>query len=299
MKKLLCIIFLIFIKQINAQCVLTGTLSGAVIDTAICNIPNNGNITGLNFSSPNGTAPYHYQWYNYYINPNYYSPLQNDTLLNLSNVLTGNYALQITDANGCKTDINDASFIFNVPNSISVSLQLFSTVSNTITLTVQYSPHVTSAIWNWFSSSNDTALYPTHNFSSAYTHTVCVEAIDSANGCTAYNCTILNLCQTCSYSTMSVDVTQNGVITTGIEQSSAINHTQIYPNPNNGNFIINTKEEENQSLKIFDVTGKLMLSETLNAKKNIDVSYLIDGIYFLQTETKTGTYMQKLLIEHN
>ncbi|HXD93040.1 MAG TPA: T9SS type A sorting domain-containing protein [Bacteroidia bacterium] len=72
----------------------------------------------------------------------------------------------------------------------------------------------------------------------------------------------------------------------------------LYPNPSNGVFIIETNTSDKQALQIFDVTGKIVLSQNINSKTNIDASGLDNGIYFIQVKTNENTYTQKVIVQH-
>lgn len=70
----------------------------------------------------------------------------------------------------------------------------------------------------------------------------------------------------------------------------------IYPNPTTGNFIIETKITGKQTALIYDLNGKLVLTQNINDKTNIDASYLNDGIYNLVIKRNEGIVNKKLVI---
>ncbi len=87
--------------------------------------------------------------------------------------------------------------------------------------------------------------------------------------------------------------------TVGIQQFKNDLQLTVYPNPNNGNFTIETNyTTEKQSLQLFDVTGKMVLSQTLNNKANINASSLDNGVYFLQVKTNQNISTQKVIVQH-
>jgi hypothetical protein len=57
--------------------------------------------------------------------------------------------------------------------------------------------------------------------------------------------------------------------------------TSVYPNPSKGSFVIETSSTEKQTMQLFDVNGKLVLTQTVIGKTNIDVSNLAEGVYNL------------------
>lgn len=70
----------------------------------------------------------------------------------------------------------------------------------------------------------------------------------------------------------------------------------IYPNPSNGLFSIETNVAEKQNLQIFDVNGKLVLSQNIINKVNIDASNLSEGVYSINLTGYSGIINKKLVI---
>jgi len=86
-------------------------------------------------------------------------------------------------------------------------------------------------------------------------------------------------------------------LTTGINQSNSIsNQVTIYPNPNNGSFIIEPSSNTKQNMQVYDVNGKLVLSQTIFGKTNIDASSLNEGVYNISIISKEGILNKKLVI---
>ncbi|MEO8760365.1 MAG: nidogen-like domain-containing protein, partial [Bacteroidia bacterium] len=84
-------------------------------------------------------------------------------------------------------------------------------------------------------------------------------------------------------------------ITTSI---SKINTSKMvaYPNPTNGIFTIETNNASKQTLQIFDINGKLVLSQMINSKANVDASNLMDGVYNLSIISNEGVINKRLVI---
>jgi type IX secretion system substrate protein len=81
-----------------------------------------------------------------------------------------------------------------------------------------------------------------------------------------------------------------------IEQYTALENVSIYPNPNNGSFVIEPSSATKQTMQVYDVTGKLVLSQTLNGKTNIDASSLSEGIYNISIINSNGVVNKRLVI---
>jgi PKD repeat protein len=84
--------------------------------------------------------------------------------------------------------------------------------------------------------------------------------------------------------------------TVGIQKNEAQMGLIIYPNPNNGKFIIETNNTDKQTLQIFDVNGKQVLSQTITGKTNIDVSNLAEGVYNLSLVSAANVINKRLVI---
>jgi hypothetical protein len=70
----------------------------------------------------------------------------------------------------------------------------------------------------------------------------------------------------------------------------------IYPNPNNGSFVIETTATTKQTLQVYDVSGRLVLSQTINGKTSIDASSLNEGIYNVSIIGSSSVENKRLVI---
>ncbi|HEX7413869.1 MAG TPA: nidogen-like domain-containing protein [Bacteroidia bacterium] len=85
--------------------------------------------------------------------------------------------------------------------------------------------------------------------------------------------------------------------TTGIKQTTSnSNQVVIYPNPNNGTFVIETNATTKQALQVYDVNGKMVLSQTINGKTIIDASSLNEGVYNISIISNEGMVNKSLVI---
>ncbi len=89
---------------------------------------------------------------------------------------------------------------------------------------------------------------------------------------------------------------------TGIYEPEKINRLTLYPNPSNGNFIIesnsgNTGQVQKQLLQVFDITGRLILSQIIqNSRETIDATNLVQGVYDVRLTNNQGVGNKKLVI---
>jgi uncharacterized repeat protein (TIGR01451 family) len=73
--------------------------------------------------------------------------------------------------------------------------------------------------------------------------------------------------------------------------------TTIYPNPSNGLFTIELSTKEKQNLQLFDMSGNVVLSQTIeNGKATIDANYLAAGIYNISIKCNDSVSNKKLVI---
>ena len=71
---------------------------------------------------------------------------------------------------------------------------------------------------------------------------------------------------------------------------------QVYPNPNNGCFVVETSATENQTIQLFDVTGKMVLTQTLTGRATINAGSLSEGVYNLSIIGSEGVVNKKMVI---
>jgi len=74
--------------------------------------------------------------------------------------------------------------------------------------------------------------------------------------------------------------------TTNIEIIESEND-YFYPNPTNGNLVININNLDSKSINIYNTTGQNVYSN-INEKQNLNVNFLMPGLYILQVKSKKG-----------
>ena len=74
------------------------------------------------------------------------------------------------------------------------------------------------------------------------------------------------------------------------------NQVNVYPNPNNGNFTVETSETSNQLLEVFDLTGRLVLSQTITGKADINASSLTNGIYNIKISGNNNVVNKRIVV---
>ncbi len=85
-----------------------------------------------------------------------------------------------------------------------------------------------------------------------------------------------------------------------IEEEKAVVSFSLYPNPSSENLEFRTLNSElntKSEVQIFDLTGKLIRSETISSNR-IDVSELANGLYVLSLNINGKTQQQKFIVQH-
>lgn len=157
---------------------------------------------------------------------------------------------------------------------------------------IQYTSDVTSARWYWGDGTSTIGLTPSHTYSAAGRYNICVTTQSSCGDSITYcqNDSIYRM----NNSTMVQVNVINGI--EGINQVSGNKQISIYPNPNNGNFVVETNTSAKQTMQLFDVNGKLILTQTIIGKTNIDASNLAEGVYNLSITNNDSIINKRLVI---
>jgi len=83
----------------------------------------------------------------------------------------------------------------------------------------------------------------------------------------------------------------------GIEELESLNRVEIYPNPVVGDINIVFENSGNYNIRLLDVTGKVILTEEVNASQTVIGSdNLNSGVYFIQiTDNDNNTVTKKIV----
>lgn len=71
----------------------------------------------------------------------------------------------------------------------------------------------------------------------------------------------------------------------------------LYPNPAHQSFTISTMSHEVTNMKLFDLSGRELLSQDFREQTSVNLNEIKQGIYFVQVQNSFGKSIQKLVVE--
>ena len=185
----------------------------------------------------------------------------------------GTYYVSVYDA-VCAMNLQSANITVNV-----IPTPVASFTSTPGGLTFNFNNTSTGATsWQWmFGDSGGSNLQnPVHTYSAAGNYTVTLIA---CNG---------NCCDTTTSIVNAIDVSVPELIPGGV--------LILQPNPTSGKLSFkNYLPAEGDEIKFSDVLGQIIFDATLTGKKEIDISALPNGIYFVQLSTSRGKMIGKVM----
>lgn len=187
-----------------------------------------------------------------------------------------NYSVTVTNGNGCSATSSATNIIVNpLPT---VALNLSPSSSNVCVSTSEYALTGGSPSGGTYSGVGVNSGTFNPAIAGLGFHTI-YYSYSGGNNCT------------------NIDTAQIHVkVCTGIKTIFDSSPIIIFPNPNNGTFIIEAKENDYRII-ITNVLGEIISQfEIKNQKSEIDLSKQPNGIYFINIKTEKGTAVQKLII---
>lgn|GEM_PF-4888324 len=201
------------------------------------------------------------------------------------------FALDSSTTNSCFGIGVDSIYITILPDSApTVNFQLIpDSVPHVYGINAYYSANVVNARWYWGDGTNTLSMNPVHTYDSAGVYNICVTAYNACADSVNY-CQTDSVFRTAGNTIISVHVIEVTGISTVTAQTSAI---KVYPNPAQSKITVDASDII--SVKLFDMLGKQITSVK---STDIDVSTLIDGVYFVQVQTKQKITTQKIIVQH-
>ena len=199
-------------------------------------------------------------------NPSANLNLTSDTSAVVKPTATTVYTITINDLNSCSNSST-------ITQSVNVVNAATNTSNNVITASQS------GATYQWVNCANNIAIVGAT--AQSYTAT--------ANG----NYKVVVTSANCSDTSACISVT-----TVGVEKYAANINVSIYPNPNNGSFVVTTTENA-KTIVVSDLLGNELLSVTpTNPSTTIILSTQANGIYFVKISTDNAQIIKRIVINN-
>ena len=158
----------------------------------------------------------------------------------------------------------------------------------------------TSYTWDFGDGTTSNLPHPTHTYANNAIYSLCLNVRtasgDSCSFCQNIGIDSIGVLSRPTTGGFNINV-QNAPNATGINQNQTTN-LNLYPNPTNGNFIIQTNSTHKQVVNLYDINGKLVLTQIISGKTTVDASCLSDGIYNISIIGNEGVTNKRLVIVH-
>jgi hypothetical protein len=84
---------------------------------------------------------------------------------------------------------------------------------------------------------------------------------------------------------------------TGVKENTLASQLHVFPNPSNGNFFVSLENGMDYTLKVTDLTGKVILSQKARGDAKLNLESAAKGIYLLNVTSENGAAVRKLIVE--
>ncbi len=90
------------------------------------------------------------------------------------------------------------------------------------------------------------------------------------------------------------------VVYSGINLVETNNVARVYPNPNNGKFVIELNTVANVEMNLYDMTGRVVYSTKLNSTNiiNVDVNQLNSGVYIAEIKADNKVSRSRISVQY-
>jgi PKD repeat protein len=148
-------------------------------------------------------------------------------------------------------------------------------------------------LWDFGDTTTSTQAAPTHNYTYACHHVVCMTITD-ANSCTSYYCDSSLTHRMTSSTYMQSLVVINP--TAGITEQKKLNGS-AFPNPVSDFVNVSFNKNVSGIINVTDITGKIISSQKFDGQKTqVDVRALPQGIYNLSLTGGSDVWNEKIVI---
>lgn len=185
----------------------------------------------------------------------------------------GMYTISLMASNGCLSDSTSA--VVSICYWLADASFTNTLYGDTVTF-INNSTNANTFFWNFGNGTSSTNANPIVTYTSQGTFTVMLISSNSCSSDTSYG--------------------ELTIFHVGLDELDLRNKWNVYPNPSNGLFYLETKEVLN--LQIRNSAGGLVFrQETKRGTNEIDIRHLSKGIYLLQVRNGQEVLSKKLVLE--
>jgi len=229
-----------------------------------------------------------------------YSWSNGATTQTISVSVGGTYSVTVTNSNGCS---GSASATVPTSSCVPPGGLLTSNVAGT-TAMANWAPPACYVSYSIRISKHNQNLWTTYNISPNTHYTFSALSLN-----TSYDWQILTYCNAShtnisAWSPIQIFTTLSHKIDGDNTSSELANGLQVYPNPTDGmlNVLFNADKEENYSLKLMDVTGRMVMNENYSSVEGenhleLNLASLAKGIYFIQLQNGEAVLQSKIVVQ--
>ncbi len=150
--------------------------------------------------------------------------------------------------------------------------------------------------WDFDDGNTSNQQFPSYTYSTAGPFNLCL-TVDNGNGCIDTFCDSINSGGTVfKQSGFEINIIGPNLVTEIANTSLTSSTINIYPNPASDQITIANNNTNINKIETIDITGKTIQTITKNSNI-IDVSNLVNGIYFLKIQTDDGIIYSRFVKE--
>jgi len=217
-----------------------------------------------------------------------------------TNLASDTLVLNIAENNKQYSDYGFISIYFDVTNNTGLTKDLIITRSK-INVPIQWHDLICWAVGCYDIGTDNIASTPENEAASSIdgsTYELKLEIDpEDINGSGHYRYYIVDLNDNKNYLD-SVDVVFNFGLASVKEIKKEVQFT-INPNPATDFVVVNVNNNSEMDIKIVDVLGNIVLTDSMKQNKKIDVSHFKSGIYFVSITSKDKkSVSRKMIVRH-
>ena len=85
---------------------------------------------------------------------------------------------------------------------------------------------------------------------------------------------------------------------TSISKQTLASSVMVYPNPAKDVVVIKGKDANSYSLKLIDLSGRVLMNTKFTSNTSLNVSSLDNGVYFMEVSDASGVHSQRITVMH-